>query len=148
MLFEKLKLDRIQAMKDKDVIKKDLLGTLIAEASKEVKEPADDKVIATIKKFIANLKQITGMGNIGQLEALLAKTQKEIAILESYMPKQLSEFELEQIIKNLYKKSMDNPSEPYVFITMGEVMKHLKENYAGLYDGKLANEICKRVLSK
>ena len=58
MLFEKLKNDRITAFKLKENIKKDLLGCVIGESSKDNKNPEDSKVISVIKKFIDNAKMI------------------------------------------------------------------------------------------
>jgi hypothetical protein len=40
MLIETIKADRLQAMKAKDELKKNLLGTLYAAAAKETKTPA------------------------------------------------------------------------------------------------------------
>ena len=51
-LFDKLKEDRIAAFKAKETIKRDLLGVLLGESSKESKEPDDIKIIATIRKLV------------------------------------------------------------------------------------------------
>lgn len=67
-----------------------------------------------------------------------AKLQAEIAILEEYLPQQLSSADLEKIIVQL--------KETTPGLALNVVMKHLKDNYAGQYDGKSASEIAKRVV--
>lgn len=67
-----------------------------------------------------------------------AKLEAEIAVLESFLPKQMSSDELEAIIVKL-KESTPG-------LTLNVVMKHLKDSYAGQYDGKSASEIAKRVV--
>jgi uncharacterized protein YqeY len=67
-----------------------------------------------------------------------AKLQAEIAILEEFLPKQLSSDELEKIIADL--------KEATPGLALNVVMRHLKDNYAGQYDGKSASEIAKRVV--
>ena len=62
----------------------------------------------------------------------------EISIIESFLPVQLNAQELERIILEVKSSTPD--------AALNTVMKHLKENYAGQYDGKSASEIAKRVL--
>lgn len=62
--------------------------------------------------------------------------RQELATIDSFLPKQLSETELEEI---LTKFKASNPEA-----NMGLAMKFLKQDYAGQYDGKLASQIAKR----
>lgn len=73
----------------------------------------------------------------GRAEAK-AKLVAEIAILEGFLPKQLSSEDLEAIIVKL--------KEATPGLALNVVMKHLKDSYAGQYDGKSASEIAKRVV--
>jgi uncharacterized protein YqeY len=66
-----------------------------------------------------------------------AKLVAEIAIIEEFLPKQLSADALEKILSD-YKTSTPGA-------VMGTAMKFLKEKYAGQYDGKSASEIAKKV---
>lgn len=66
-----------------------------------------------------------------QEELILLLIKKEIEILEYYLPKQLTDFELEEIINSLIKDGSDK----------GAIMKYLKDNVAGQYDGKKAASI-------
>lgn len=137
MLFDKLKQDRIQAMKERNYIIKDLLGTLIGECSKETKEPTDDKVIATIKKFIKNteecLKYISDSDKLNPL----CKEMNELIILESYLPKQMTEEEIRGNIELLKLAGNTN---------IGMIMKSFKDLYEGEYDGATVSRIAKELL--
>jgi uncharacterized protein YqeY len=67
-----------------------------------------------------------------------AKLLAEISVLDGFLPKQLSKEELETIIVKLKESTPD--------LSLNVVMKHLKDSYAGQYDGKSASEIAKRVV--
>ena len=73
---------------------------------------------------------------------MLDQIKQEIAILEEYLPEQLSEQEIEEkvkaIITNLEASSMKD---------MGKVMKTAKEELGASADGKTINEIAKKLLS-
>jgi uncharacterized protein YqeY len=66
------------------------------------------------------------------------KLVNEIAILEEFLPKQMSSEELEKIVVSLKEQTPG--------LSLNVVMKHLKDNFTGQYDGKSASEIAKRVL--
>ena len=66
-----------------------------------------------------------------------ARAQQEIAVIERFLPKQLTASELEQIISEM--KSGNTA------LTMGIVMKELKERFSGQYDSRAASDIAKRI---
>lgn len=137
-LFNQLKTERIEAMKSKDSIKKDLLGCLISESSKETKEPSDEKVIATIKKFIKNCDDSINMSQREpDIKSYIDKLDTEINILESYLPKQLTKDEL---YNEIHGKMQHGGGT-----TVGIIMNHLKTNFNGRYDGKVASDIIKEM---
>jgi uncharacterized protein YqeY len=139
MLYVQVKKDQLTARKEKDKAKASLLTTLIGELDSDVTgksttkvEVTDAMVVAKIKKFVKSLDALVlllGSNGPKQTEALM-----EISILAVYLPKYLTEGELTEIIK-----SFDTTN-------MGTVMKLLKEQYAGLYDGKLASKIAKQLV--
>lgn len=67
----------------------------------------------------------------------LTALKEEMALLETFLPQQLGDSELEKLITDL--KGAD-PT-----INMGGVMKVLKERHAGQYDAKKASELAKRI---
>ena len=50
MLIDQIKADRLAAMKARDELKKNLLGTLFAAATKDGKAPDDATVLRTIAR--------------------------------------------------------------------------------------------------
>ena len=67
--------------------------------------------------------------------------KEENAILSSFLPSQLEEKELIDVIKQRVATL-----ESISLQQMGPIMKWLKENYGGRFDGKRANEIVKSFL--
>ena len=63
----------------------------------------------------------------------------EMKIMEEYLPKQLSEQDIRDIIMGRMVQS-DIPCN------MGIVMKYFKDNYSGQYDGKMVSTIAKEML--
>jgi len=115
-----------------------ILTTLYGEAAMKGKnngnrESTDDEVVATVRKFIKNAKELLGYTTCtisrGQIKA-------EIIIYEQYLPTQLTIQELSDIITKIIT---DN--DIAIPKGMGRVMKELSAQYAGRYDGKLASEL-------
>lgn len=137
-LYNEMKADRIQAMKDKDAVTKTVLTTFLGDLQSQEKrgiEITDAYVVGQAKKAIQacedNLK-------LKQDE----KFQNEIDVLTEYLPKQLTEDQLEGIIKQLIKDQSANEKP-----SIGSVMKDLKELKGGQFDGKLASKMVREQLS-
>lgn len=128
-LIEQVRADRIAAFKAKANIKKNILGCLIADSCKEVKEPEDVKVLAIIKKFIENAEEMKAASPDGSFEEY--KAIQEIEILSVYRPTQLTDLEVRGIIAELEKMDLKG------------YMAHFKTTYAGTYDGKMVSTIAK-----
>jgi uncharacterized protein len=144
MLIDKIRADRMSAMKIRDEKKKSLLGVLIADASKDEKQPDDTTVIRFVKKFIENAKETASAIEKGSgSPAGAADAQREIAILTEYLPTQLSGDQLVAAIRQV----MADEAIEAVPANMGKVMKALGTRHAGSYDGKEASELVKSIVS-
>jgi uncharacterized protein YqeY len=140
MLFERMKIERIEAMKSSSHIKKNLLSTLIGDATKLDKTPSDEKVIATVKSFLKNIqKSIDECAEKGITLSIESEFQyaTELAILEDYLPKQLTETEIRKEVSTLLNAH---------YRTIGEIMNYFKTRYAGTYDGALVSKIAKELI--
>lgn len=131
-LMEQIKTQQIAARKAGDP-KASLLTTLLGEAAMVGKnagrETTDAEVVAVVKKFIKNVDE-----TIAALQArnqLFTEFAVEREVLEQFLPQQLTEVTLAEVAKT-------QPDMP-------TFMKHLKEKYAGQYDGKLASTVAKKV---
>ncbi len=136
-LHLKVKADQLQARKDKATNTVPLLSTLLGQLQKVAKNKAVDfldnnDVIAEIRIFLNGNAE---MQNNASGELLDLAKHEEI-VLRSYLPKQLSADELTKIF-------VDLKTEGHNFATS---MKHLKDNFTGSYDGKLAAGIAKSLL--
>jgi hypothetical protein len=148
-LIETIKKAQIQARKEKNEISASTLTTLIGEAEMIGKndgnrQSTDAEVTAVIKKFIKNIDEtVTVLEKAAQPDvARLEKLAKEKVILTAFMPKQLTELELRDIVGSiLITFEEKNPK------LMGKVLGILKEKYAGQYDGALSSKIVKEMLA-
>lgn len=139
-MLQQLKNDQLQARKNKESVKAKLLTILISDAvmigkNDGNREPTESEIIALIKKYIKNAEEtLTYSDNVD--------TVQELAILESYLPHQLSDDEIWDIVREVSKEL--NLTE---IKQMGLIMKHLKEDYDGQFDGAVASRIAKEHLS-
>lgn len=131
------------AMKAKDKISLDTIRSVLTEIQyeemqKSIEELGATECLQVVQREVKKrLEAIQFEEQAGRAEQK-AKLQAEIAVLENFLPKQLSSEELEKIITTL--------KEGTPGLALNVVMKHLKDNYAGQYDGKSASEIAKRVV--
>ena len=154
-LLDQLKADQLAARKANDRLKADLLSTLIGEATqitteefkRGVTEVTDEKVAATVAKFLKNtkltLETLTGErarlgeagGDASKVAARVAAAEAEAAILASYSPKQMSEAELKAAIDGFRAANPD--------ANVGAIMAHLKASFGGQFDGKTASALAR-----
>jgi len=144
-ILEKIKKDNLKARKEKDKELSSVLTTLIGEIeivgkNNGNRETNEVEALKVLEKFKKNAEQTYKlMSESGSSSEELNKYKKEIDIYQSYLPKQMSEEELTNLIKDI----IDHDSN----INMGKIMSFLKNQYAGMYDGKQASSIAKKLLS-
>ena len=95
----------------------------------DIKELDDDEVIALIAKQIKTRKESIVEFEKGNRQDLIDATNTEIEILNKYMPEQLSEEEVNNIIDDIF--AIENPTS---MADMGKVMKIAKERLNGQAD--------------
>lgn len=146
MLKEKLMEDLKNAMKEKDEIKKNTVqmvraGILQIEKDKGIKVE-DDKIIEIIAKGVKEKKDALVEFEKGGREDLVSQTNREIEILQEYLPKQLTQEEIrvkvEEVIKDIGATSIKD---------MGPVMKEAKSRIGAAADGRAINEVVKQLLN-
>jgi uncharacterized protein len=141
-LMEKLQADQLVARKNRASVPAALLTALIGEAAMVGKNAGnrastDDEVLAMIRKFLKNAEET--QARLREAGKDTATITEEIQILSSYLPQQMTDEQLSAAIAGIIQ-GMSNPN-------MGAIMKALKENYGGLYDGRRANELIKQQLN-
>ena len=143
--IEEIKQDMYAAMKSKDKVKATILRSLLSNLKKieiEKKEPiAELEYLSIVKKMVKQLKEsIDVYSQAGRIE-LAEKEKSELSIIEAYLPKQFSEKEILELIKNIISEiSAKNISD------IGKVMAIVMKKGGGKVDGGIANRIAKELL--
>ncbi len=136
MLIDEIKAANINAMKARDNTTRAVLSVVLTkyklqevELKASGKEIGDKELLAIIQKTLKELAdEKEGYLKVNNQERVDSISHQE-EVLSSYLPKQLSEQEIRDIINGLDDKSVPN------------VMKHFKMNYAGQVDMSLVNSI-------
>ena len=101
-MFEKIQNDYIQAMKNKEILKKSALNYLIAQIkNKKIelqRDPNDEEIISLIKKEVKSLNEaISFLEKANKPEELQEEKEKKL-ILENYLPATLNEEQTKTLI--------------------------------------------------
>ena len=126
MLKEKLLNDLKEAMKDKDLTRKNTVQMIRAailqvEKDKQV-ELTDEQIIEIIAKESKKRKDAQSEFERSGREDLIEQNKAEIAILAEYLPKQLTLEEVEEIVKTVITETGATSIKE-----MGLVMKTLQK---------------------
>jgi len=146
MLINQIKSDALEARKARQTETATLLTTLYSEASMIGKntgnrESTDQEVLQVIEKFVKNANEVKNILLKNNKDT--SSVENEILVLSKYLPQKMSYEELENIIKTIIEVFKGINMQ----MKMSNIMGKLKENYGGMYDGKLASEIVKRELN-
>ena len=146
-LKEKIKSDLKDAMKSGDTVARGVLRLLSSDIKNEEisskKELADDDVLKILKKDIKRHKESIEQYKTGGREDLVEQEEKELEILEKYMPEQMSEDEIRKIVSDVIKKlEVTNVSD------FGKVMGVAMKEIGGSVDGNVVSGVVKEELGK
>jgi uncharacterized protein len=129
-LYDQIREDMKTAMKNKDAKTLDTVRMLVASLKNKMidlgKELDDADVLATIKSDVKRLKDGLDSFVTAAREDLAEAAREEIAILEKYLPAQMSEEELEKKVRaKLAELGITDMAS--VGKAMGALMADLKE---------------------
>lgn len=144
-LLEQLNKDMVEAMKNKDSFSLGVIrmakGAIQLEAINKKSELTDEEVVSVIAKQIKiRNDSITEFTKANRTD-LVEQNKKEIAILNKYMPEQLSFEEVNRIIDEAFTKL--NPTSK----DMGLIMKEVSPKLKGRADMGKVNAIIKERLA-
>lgn len=141
---ERLMKDLKQAMKDKDVIKKNtiqLIRTAIFNARIEkpdlTEREIEDVIMSERKKREESKIQFEKVHRDDMIE----EVNKEILCIETYLPQQFSDLELENAVNEIIKQ--ENITDIKL---LGYAIKKVKEKYGNRASGKRISDMVKKVL--
>lgn len=133
-------------MKAKDPVKLGTLRMLRAQLKDHQielgKELTDEDVISVLTNAAKKRKESIEMYEKSDRSDLVENEKKELEILSAYLPKQLDESEIEEIVSGIIAE-VGASSVQDIGKVMGPAMKQLK----GRADGKVVQEIVRRKLS-
>jgi uncharacterized protein YqeY len=145
MLIDQIKSDQIKARLARDAVRAGLLTSLIGEieskvrGNEKIKTPEDVEAVALsqIKKFIDGANEMIEKAS-GRPE-IVEQSKAEIAILDGYRPKQMTEDQLRKAIAGFKAHNAG--------ANIGQYMGWLKKEHGGSYDGAMAQRIVKEMLA-
>jgi len=129
LLLEKINSDFKEAYLKKEMDKKNYLGFLKSEVTKETKTPDDAYIIGKFKAMLKNGEQSNSLNVL------------ELQTLNSYIPKQMDKEKLTNVISTFLSENGISGKQ-----NMGKVMGYLKKEYSGEYDGRMASELSREML--
>lgn len=144
-LSERINNDLKEVMKSKDSFRLSVIrmvkGAMQLAKPNPREELTDDDVITVISKQIKmrndSIKEFEAAGR----SDLVEQNKKEIEILNTYMPKQLSEEELTEIIDKVFEEVKPTSQKD-----MGLIMKNISPLVKGKADMSLVNKLVKERL--
>ena len=146
MLKEKLLEDLKESMKEKNVIRKNVVQMVraaILQIEKDKKiEVSDSQIVEIIAKEAKKRKDALEDYQKSGREDLIEQMNQEIKILNEYLPKQLTEEELTQKMQEIITEL----GATYIK-DIGAVMKKAKETIGAAANGKAINEVAKKILN-
>ena len=139
----------VAAMKAKEAVKLSSLRAIKAAimlaktAEGATGEVSDQDIVKIIQKLVKQRKESAQQYNDAGRPELAANEVAEMEAMEVYLPKQLTEAEVEaELVKIIAEVGATQPSE------MGKVMGVATKRLAGLADGRVISTLVKKLLAK
>ena len=145
-LYKNIENDMKSAMKEGNAVKLSVLRMLVSavktlEIDKKIKELPEPEVIQILQKQVKQHKESVEQFTNGNRADLADKELVELKILETYLPKQLNEAEVESLVKAAIAEIGATTKAD-----TGKVMKAVLEKAKGACDGKTVNQVVMRFL--
>jgi uncharacterized protein YqeY len=134
-----------EAMLNKDTIRRDVIRMAMSAIKQvevdERRELTAEDVVVVLQKEAKTLREsIQEWQNAGRDE-MIAETERDLQILESFLPAQLSRAEIRTLVEEAITQTGATSAKE-----MGKVMSVLMPKVKGKADGKLVNEVVRELL--
>jgi uncharacterized protein YqeY len=145
-LSEKIQKEIQQAIKERDQVKVVTLRSALSKLKDRQIEKRDSldesEELKVIQTLVKQRKESIGMFRDGGRDDLVKKETAELKILETYLPSMMNEKDVEKFVSDIIKEvGAQSMSE------IGKVMPLVMQRGSGRIDGKLAQQILRRLLS-
>lgn len=146
-LEERIQKDLVSAMKNRQENALAALRSIKTAIQNEktngaYHELTDADVVGLIQKLIKQRKESMDIYSQAGRDELADKEQKEMFVLMEYVPKQLTEEEVEEKVKSIIAETGASSMKD-----MGKVMGLATQRMKGLAEGKTISQIVKNLLS-
>jgi uncharacterized protein YqeY len=146
-LQDRLVNDLKEAMRSKDVARREairMVRAAIQNAEIEWQRKAtDEEVQALIAREVRRRTEALEMFRQGGRADLVAEEEAGIAVLEAYLPAQLSRDDIETVVRQVIAQVGATSMSQ-----MGTVMREAMAQLKGQADGRLVNQIVRELLSQ
>ncbi|ERJ12323.1 GatB/YqeY domain-containing protein [Haloplasma contractile] len=148
MLMDQIKKDMKEAMKAKDKERLSVIRLLKSAVDKEridkgLEEVKDEQIIEVIGREVKQRKDSITEFEKGGREDLVEKSKAELQVLQAYLPEQLSDDEIKQVVQETCEEIGATSMKD-----MGSVMSKLMPKVKGKAEGSKVNKFVKEFLNK
>ena len=140
MLRETIDSDLKEAMRNREALKRTVLRTMLSEIrNAEINSQTtldDEGIISVLTKQVQQRKDSVEAYEAANRQDLVAKETEEINIISVYLPEQLPQEEIEQIIDSAIAQSGASSLDD-----MGKIMGIVMGKFSGSVDGNIVQKI-------
>lgn len=144
MLKNKIQKDILSALKGKKESELKVLRFLLSQINYEEiakqKELTDDEVESVLQKEYKKRKEAINLFQKGNRPDLVQEEENQLTVFKKYLPQQLSDKELEGIVKEITDKETDTQN-------IGKIIGLVMAKVKGRADGKQVSELVRQKLS-
>ena len=143
--FEKVQADMYTAMKSGDKEKANTLRNVLSKLKdKQIEKRealSNEEEIKILQTLVKQRKESIELYEKGKRNELVAIERQEMEIINSYLPKMMSDDSIKNIVKSVIESSGANS-----MADMGKVMPEVMKQGKGLIDGKTAQKFVSEML--
>ena len=149
-LKERLETDLSQALKNKDATIVSVLRMLKAgwqnlgiELRADGKELSEEDILKVLKKEVKKRHESIKLFIQGKRQDLVDIEEKELAVLKKYLPEELTDGKLQELIEGIITEVSDDIKDNF-----GLLMRHTMEKLKDKADGSRISKIIKEIVDK
>lgn len=144
-IIEKLRKDKMLAMKNKDKLKSGVISLIMSNILLEQKEQkrdlTEEEQLAFVKRELKQTMDTLEQTPKDRLEAI-EETKQKIEVIKLYLPEQISEDKLKEIIEKFMEENNLEKSNK----SKGQIMKFVMGEYGKVTDGKTVNKVVSEII--
>ena len=147
-IIERITEDMKSAMKEKNQLRLNAVRAIKSEITKEAtsgksaKELTEADILKVIQRMVKQRTDSINQYKEAGRQDLVDEESNQLEYIKTYLPKQLSEAEVTDIIKKIITETGATSIKD-----MGKVMKQANSELAGKADGKMISDIVKKSLN-